>query len=214
LSKPANSTTTADPQPGRIGRRPGNPDTRRQILESAREIFASSGFAKASIRKIAARAGVDSALVHHYFGSKDELFLASVHVEINPKTVLEALITGDPRELGTRVITAFLQVWESPAGASLVAAVRTAIGDPDSARAFGQFITDEVISTLLRSLHYPPAEAELRGALVTSQLLGVVIGRYVLGMGHLPALEPAFLIATVGPTLQRYLTGELPKAFS
>lgn len=93
-----------------------------------------------------------------------------MHVEINPKTVLEALTTGDPRELGTRIITAFL--------------------------------------------HYPPAEAELRGALVTSQLLGVVIGRYVLGTGHLPALEPAFLIATVGRTLQRYLTGELPEAFS
>ena len=111
--------------------------------------------------------------------------LATVHVEINPQTVLEALTTGDPRELGTRVSTAFLQVWESPAGASLVAAVRTAIGDPNC-----------------------------RGALVTSQLLGVVIGRYVLGMGNLPAVEPAFLIATVGPTLQRCLTGELPEAFS
>lgn len=203
--------TAAAQQPARIGRRPGNPDTRQQILDSARSIFAGSGFAKASIRRIAAGAGVDPALVHHYFGSKDELFLATVHVEINPKTVLEKLAAGDIEELGTRVITAFLQVWDSPNGASLVAAVRTAIGDPGSARAFSQFITAEVISTLLRHLHYPPAEAERRGALVASQLLGVVIGRYVLSVGHLPEMQPAFLVATVGPTLQRYLTGELPE---
>jgi len=197
------------PPPARTGRRPGNPDTRQEILESARQIFAGNGFAKTSIRKIAAGAGVDPALVHHYFGSKDELFLATVQVEVNPRTVIEQLAAGGVDGLGTRMITAILQVWESPAGPSLVAAVRTAIGDPGSGRALTQFITAEIISRLLRSLHYGPVEAELRGALVASQMLGVVVGRYVLNLGELAHLEPAAIIAAVGPTLQHYLTGEL-----
>ncbi|MET3805745.1 AcrR family transcriptional regulator [Nakamurella sp. UYEF19] len=194
----------------RSGRRPGNPDTRRQILEAAREAFAANGFAKASIRRIAALAGVDPALVHHYFGSKDDLFLATVEVEINPRMVVEQLVAGGTDGLGTRMIGAILQVWESPAGASLVAAVRTAVGDPGSATAIGQFVTTEIVARLLRSMHHAPAEAERRGALIVSQVLGVVIGRYVLRVGALAAMDRADLVASVGPTLQYYLTGELP----
>lgn len=194
----------------RSGRRPGNPDTRQEILESARQVFAANGFARASIRRIAAAAGVDPALVHHYFGSKDELFLATVEVPVNPRAVLEQVAAGGPDGLGVRMITALLTVWESPAGASLIAAVRTAIGDPTSARVLSQFITAEVISRLLRSLHYEAAEAELRGALVASQVIGVVIGRYVLRVGSLAQLDRGVIIASVGQTLQHYLTGDLP----
>ena len=196
--------------PGRSGRRPGNPDTRRQILEAAREVFATNGFAKASIRKIAAGAGVDPALVHHYFGSKDELFLATVQVPVNPRAVVEQLVAGGPDGLGERMISTILQVWESPAGASLIAAIRTAIGDPGTTRALGQFITAEIVARMLRSLDCPPAEADLRGALVVSQVLGVVVGRYVLGVEALTRLTTAEIVASVGPTLQTYLTAPLP----
>ncbi len=205
-------TTPHPPLPARSGRRPGNPDTRQQILDSAREIFAGSGFAKASIRKIAAGAGVDPALVHHYFGSKDELFLATVEVPINPRTVVEQLTAGGADDLGIRMISTILQVWESPVGTSLIAAVRTAIGDPGSTRALSQFITAEIIARLLRSLHYPPAEAEVRGALVMSAVLGVLMGRYVLGVGALATMPATTIVASVGPTLQSYLTGPLPRA--
>ena len=179
------------PPPTRSGRRPGNPDTRRQILDSAREIFAGSGFAKASIRKIAAGAGVDPALVHHYFGSKDELFLATVEVQISPRTVVEKLVADGTDGLGIRMIAAIMGVWESPAGASLIAALRTAIGEPGPRRALSQFVTAEIITRLLRSLDYPPAEAELRGSLIISQVLGVIVGRYVLGFGTLATEDRA-----------------------
>lgn len=198
--------------PARSGRRPGNPDTRLQILEAARETFATLGFAKASIRRIAASARVDPALVHHYFGSKDELFLATVEIPVNPRTVVDQLIAGGPDGLGRRMIGTILQVWESEAGASLIAALRTAIGDPGTTRALSQFITAEIVARLLRALNYSPAESELRSALVISQVLGVVVGRYVLGVEGLAVLSTEQLIASVGPTLQTYLTGPLPAA--
>ena len=194
----------------RSGRRPGNPDTRQQILASAREVFAGSGYAKASIRKIAAGAGVDPALVHHYFGSKDQLFLATVEVPINPRAVVEQLVHAGTEGLGVRMITVILQTWESPAGTALLAAIRTAIGDPGATGVLSQFITTEIIARLVRTLNYPPAEAELRGALVASQVLGVVVGRYVLAVGALAHLDHETIAASVGPTLQTYLTGVLP----
>ena len=205
MSKPDDLTVTA-----RSGRRPGSPDTRQQILDSARDVFATNGFNKASIRKIATAAGVDPALVHHYFGSKDELFLATVEVPINPLAVVEQLLQGGTEGLGTRMITAILGVWESPAGSALLAALRTALGDPGSTRALSQFVTAEIITRLLSSFRYPAAEAELRGALVASQVLGVIVGRYVLAVGALAQLPPELIAATVGPTLQTYLTGALP----
>jgi AcrR family transcriptional regulator len=204
-------TRSQNPRPGaRSGRRPGHPDTRQQILDSARNVFAGNGYAKASIRKIAAGAGVDPALVHHYFGSKDELFLATVAVPISPRQIVEQLVHEGTEGLGIRMITLILQTWESPAGTALLAALRTAIGDPGSTGALSQFITTEIIARLVRTLEYPPAEAELRGALVASQVLGVIVGRYVLSVRPLAELDHHTIASAVGPTLQTYLTGVLP----
>src|SRR3954468_8530488 len=58
----------------RTGRRPGPPETREQIARSARALFAELGYERATFRAIAAAAGVDPALVVHFYGSKDELF--------------------------------------------------------------------------------------------------------------------------------------------
>jgi AcrR family transcriptional regulator len=205
MTEPADTLSTA-----RSGRRPGNPDTRQEILDSAREVFAANGFTKASIRRIAAAAGVDPALVHHYFGTKDELFLATVDVPVNPRVVVEQLVQGGADGLGSRLISAILAVWDSPAGSALVAALRSAIGDPDTTRALSQFVTAEIIARLLGTFGYPSAEAELRGALVASQVLGVVVGRYVLSVGGLADVKADVITAAVGPTLQAYLTGVLP----
>ncbi len=148
--------------------------------------------------------------MHHYFGSKDELFLATVDVPVNPRMVVEQLVQGGTDGLGSRLISAILAVWDSPAGSALVAALRTAIGDPDTTRALSQFVTAEIIARLLGTFHYPSAEAEFRGALVASQILGVVVGRYVLAVGGLATTNSEVIVAAVGPTLQAYLTGPLP----
>src|SRR3982751_1808342 len=88
----------------RTGRRPGNQDTREAILASARQAFAERGFDGASIRHIATGAGVDPALVHHYFGAKDQLFLAALQVPVDPGTLLPQALAGDPDTVGERLL--------------------------------------------------------------------------------------------------------------
>ena len=61
----------------RTGRRPGTPDTRDAILAVARRRFATRGYDATSLRGIAAEAKVDPALLIHYFGTKEGLFVAA-----------------------------------------------------------------------------------------------------------------------------------------
>src|SRR4051812_44844115 len=118
----------------RTGRRPGNQDTREAILEAARKAFAERGFDGASIRGIAGSAGVDPALVHHYFGTKDQLFLATIQAPFDPAQVLPQIFEDGIDGVGERVIRAFLSVWDSPRGAAAAALLRTALQHEWSAR--------------------------------------------------------------------------------
>lgn len=194
----------------RRGRRPGNPDTRNAILAAARGAFAANGFSATSIRAIAGAAGVDPALIHHYFGSKDALFLATVEIPVDIGSVVDAIIAGPRDTLGLRLATTVLGVWESPAGLGFAAALKSAITDPAIARMVREFLSNSIIYRILRGIDCPAAEVELRGALVASQVAGVVIGRHVLQIEPLASIPTATLAPRVGATLQRYLTGPLP----
>ena len=105
----------------RPGRRSGDSDAREAILEAARGAFADQGYDAATIRRIAGAAGVDPALVHHYFGNKHKLFLAAANAPVDPSEVLASVIDGDRAELGHRLVRAFLTVWDGPAGSAGVA---------------------------------------------------------------------------------------------
>src|SRR5690606_66362 len=111
----------------RGGRRPGNPDPRQAILSAAREVFAERGFDAASMRAIATAAGVDPALIHHYFGSKDQLFLAAMNSPIDPKEVVGQLWADGWDGFGERLIRFFLGIWDSPDGAAAIALLRSAV---------------------------------------------------------------------------------------
>ena len=100
----------------RPGRRPGGPDTRGEILQAARESFADKGFGATSIRAVAREAGVDAALVHHYFDSKDSLFIEAMALPIDPRQIAARILDGPREELGRRIVTIFLGVWESDEG--------------------------------------------------------------------------------------------------
>jgi AcrR family transcriptional regulator len=192
------------------GRRPGNRDTRGEILTAARHAFAAKGFTGASVRGIAAEAGVDAALVHHYFDTKEQLFLATVEIPIALPDLLDHVTASGLDGLGDRLIRAILGVWESDLQPSLVGAIRTALTDPGLTRSISEFLTLEVISRLLRTVDLPEAEASRRAGLVASQVLGVLMGRYVLKLPPLVDQSPDSLSRTIGPTLQHYLSGELP----
>ncbi|MGY1855014.1 TetR/AcrR family transcriptional regulator [Modestobacter sp. SYSU DS0290] len=201
----------SDPAPRRrsTGRRPGNPGTREAVLAAARDAFAERGFDAASIRSIATAAGVDPALVHHYFGSKDKLFLAAVEAPADPAELLPEVLAGGTAELGANVVRMLLRVWDGPARVGGLALVRSAVSNEWTARLLREFLTAQVLRRVLGTLDLPPAEAEARGALAASQLVGVVMTRYVLRIEPLASAGPEELVAAIGPTVQRYLTGDV-----
>jgi AcrR family transcriptional regulator len=197
----------------RSGLRPGNQDTRQSILDAARGVFAERGFDKASIRAIATEAKVDPALVHHYFGTKDKLFLAAVHAPVDPGELLPHALEGGREELGANLLRTFLTVWDGPARPAALALVRSAVGNEWTAKLLREFLVSQVLRRVLGTLDLPAEEREARGALVASQLVGVVMARYVLRLEPLASASHDSLVASLAPTLQRYLTGdvELPR---
>ncbi|MEV5765866.1 TetR family transcriptional regulator [Micromonospora sp. NPDC052213] len=198
----------------RTGRRPGNPDTREAILGAARAAFAERGFDGASIRAIAAAAQVDPALVHHYFGSKDQLFLAAMHAPVDPGELLPKVLAGDREGLGERLVRTFLGVWDSPAGTAGVALLRSAVSNEWTARLLREFLVSQVLRKVLDQLDADPAELPLRGSLVASQMIGLAMMRHVVRLEPVASAAPETLVAAVGPTVQRYLTGDLAEVLA
>jgi AcrR family transcriptional regulator len=197
--------------PGRrSGRRPGNPDTKEAVLAAARTAFAERGYEGASIRGIAGVAGVDPALVHHYFGSKNGLFLASVEAPVDPDELLPAVLDVPPDERGEAVVRLMLRVWDGPARPAILALVRSAVNHEWSARLLREFVLTKIIRRVVGSFDLPADEREARGALVASQLVGLAMTRYVIRLEPTASATHDSLAAAIGPTIQRYLTGEVP----
>jgi AcrR family transcriptional regulator len=206
---PRQGGTVANPREPRVGRRPGNQDTRGQIITAARQAFAAKGFAGASMRGIAAEAGVDAALIHHYFENKEQLFLATVALPLEMPQKLEEVAAGGLDGIGERLVRTLLGVWDSDLQPSLIAGIRTTLTDPALTRSVGEFLALEIIGRVLRRDDLPPEEANRRAGLAASQVLGLVIGRYVLQLPLLVSRRSEDLVVEVGPTVQRYLDGHI-----
>jgi AcrR family transcriptional regulator len=190
------------------GRRPGASSSRDDVLAAARAEFAASGYEGATMRAIARRAGVDPALVSHHFGSKEGLFAAAVELPFDPAAVLPRVVAGDLDGLGERLVRFFLAVWEDPAGRQRFAAVlRGAVTHERSAELLRGFVTTEVVGRVAAALDVP--DAPLRASLVGSQLVGLAMVRYVVGVPPLAGADLEQVVAAVAPTVQRYLTGDL-----
>jgi AcrR family transcriptional regulator len=194
----------------RTGRRPGNPDTREAILAAARTAFAERGYDGASIRAIAADAGVDPALVHHYFGNKDQLFLATLQVPFDPREILPQVVAGGKDQIGERLVSAFLTAWDSHAGKAGAALLRSAMSSEWTARLLREFLVTQILRRVTKLIDLDPAEAPLRMTLVASQMAGLAMVRYILRVEPLASAPPEVLVAAIGPTVQRYVTGDLP----
>ncbi|GLZ75339.1 TetR family transcriptional regulator [Actinorhabdospora filicis] len=195
---------------GRTGRRKGNPDTRAQILDAARDAFAEVGFDRATIREIARRADVDPALVHHYFGSKDKLLLATIDAPFDPGKVLPGIIGPGLDGVGERLVRAFVGVWDGPAGARGSVLLRSALSHPLMLRLLREFLISRILRVAVRELGVEIDHAPFRGSLVASQLLGLALTRYILKVEPMVDAPPEAVVAMVGPTIQRYIEGPLP----
>ncbi len=179
------------------------------MLAAARTAFAAAGYDATSIRTIATAAGVDPALVHHYFGSKDKLFLAAVQAPADPGELLPEVLAGGTADLGANVLRMFLQVWDGPGRAAGLALVRSAVSNDWTARLLREFLVTRVLRPVVGPLDLPADEGAARGALVASQLIGLVMARYVLRLEPVASATAPEIIAAYAPTLQRYLTGDV-----
>ena len=197
----------------RSGRRPGNQDTRASILDAARRTFAEKEFDKASIRAIAAGAEVDPALVHHYFGTKEKLFLASMNAPINPGELIPQALAGPRAQAGERLIRLVLTVWDSPAGAAALAMFRSALSNEWTARLLREFVITQILRRAVGELVADPAEAPMRSALLATQISGVMVTRYVLKIQPLADADPEAIVAAIGPNIQRFLDDPMPEVF-
>ncbi|MCA2265996.1 TetR family transcriptional regulator [Mycobacterium marseillense] len=193
----------------RRGRPAGNSDTRERILNSARELFARNGIDRTSIRAVAAAARVDSALVHHYFGTKQQLFAAAVRIPIDPMTVLVPMREVPVEELGFKLPSMLLPIWDSELGAGLIATLRSLLAgaDVNLARSFLQEI---VTAEVAARVDNPPGTGVVRAQFLASQLMGVVMARYIVQVEPFASLPAEQIAQTIAPNLQRYLTGDLP----
>ncbi|MCV7386408.1 TetR family transcriptional regulator [Mycolicibacter longobardus] len=200
------SPETANRRPGRPS---GTSDTRDRILTVARDLFARNGFGNTSIRAVATEAGVDAALVHHYYGTKQQLFAAAVELPIDPMTVLGPLRETPVEELGRTLPELLLPLWDSQAGTGLIAALRSMLTGTEVPLA-RSFFRDVVVPELAHRIDDPPGSGVLRAEFTASQLMGIVVARYIVGLEPIASLPGEEIVAMVAPTLQRYLTGDLP----
>lgn len=189
------------------GRRQGRTNSRALIVASARRLFAEHGYSATSLREIARDAGVDPGMVHHYFAGKEDLFNACVELPVDPAEVLRAVGATPPQERGEALLRVLLTLWDSPAQSALLALLRGATGSKTQGALLRQVLLKRVLSRAMAGLPGEPAELALRGALVASQVMGLLVARYLLRMEPLAGSGHEQLVAWYAPTLQNYLTG-------
>jgi len=201
------------------GSRPA--DTRERILSAAAEQFAEHGFDGASLRSIAGAAGVDAALIHHYFGTKQRLFLTVVRAPADPSLLIDAVLEHPVDELGTALARTLVTLWDSPGGAALAALLRSAVADERRARWVQEFVLPRIAGRVVRhAAAQTPSpdgaavgakELRWRQAQVAAALLGAVMSRYILRVEPLASADPDTVADWLGPVIQRTLMPPPPE---
>lgn len=192
----------------RTGRRPGSSGTRERISASARQAFAESGFEGATIRSIAGRAGVDPALVHHYFGSKEELFVATMQLPFDPQRLAEMLAAGGLDGIGERLIRFAVGVWRQPGLQLVVQGIaRSATSDERAAASLRRLLETTLLPAVRRlGVDHP----DLRASLLWAQIMGVIFGRFVVRVTPIAEADPEEMVRLLAPALQAVMTAPLP----
>ena len=183
--------------------------TKLRIQQAAARLFASRSFETVSTRAIAKEAGVDAALIHHYFGSKEGLFQAVLNAAIRPEQLEALVVSESPEDWGRQLVRAADKVWTSPAAPALKAVVRRVlVGHEGMLR---EFVTRSLLNRFLSHIKGPEPERRLRASLIGSQMSGLVIARHIVGIEPLASLSTDEVADLIGPVLQHYITGSLHK---
>ncbi|SDZ09867.1 regulatory protein, tetR family [Amycolatopsis xylanica] len=196
------------PESKRRGRRPAGQDTKTALLDAARAVFGESGYEGATVRAIATRAGVDAAMVNHWFGGKENLFAQAVlHLPFDPTQLIASFLDGDIDGLGERIVRNFLTVWDATDGGVFPALIRSIAGHDLAAQALRELFMNKVFAQLAAKIDVD--QQDLRATLCASQMVGMGIVRYVAKFEPLASADHDTVIRAVAPNLQRYLTGSL-----
>jgi AcrR family transcriptional regulator len=196
---------------GTRGRRPAGSGTREAILAAASRAFAEQGYPRTTMRAIARDAGVDTRLVTHYFGTKQDLFVAVVELPFDPEVVMARVVGQGPDGVGHRLATFAVGMMETPeARRTMTGLLRAAASEEEAALR----VRDLLVARLLTPLahHIGGDHPDLRAALTGAQIAGLVVGRHIVGLPRLAQATPEELVAAVAPVLQHYLTGDLSPA--
>ncbi|MFB7242128.1 TetR family transcriptional regulator [Streptomyces populi] len=182
------------------------PATRDRILEAAREEFSERGYEKTSVRGIAKSAGVDSALVHHYFGTKEQVFEAAIEVAFAPALgAPEKIVEGPLDGVGERLTRFVLGIWENPTSRTpLLAIVRSAVNNDTAAAVFRRLVAAQLLRRIAGRIDLP--DPELRAELAAAQLVGVAMLRHVIKVEPLASADLERIVARVAPVVQGHLT--------
>ena len=193
----------------RSGRRSGASGTRERIRSAAQEAFGELGFEGTTIRAVAARAEVDPALVHHYFGTKQRLFLSVMTLPFDAAAVRQAVIAPGAEGVGERLVRFFVSVWDDQPDVRrvLTGIVRSASTDPDAAGLFRALLGLHGLLDVIEAV--APDDPELRAVLVGSQLIGLATARYIVRLEPLASADREHVVSLLGPTIERYLCGDL-----
>ena len=206
---PSRNRSAATAAGGRARGRPADDrELKPQILAAARREFGERGYDRATLRGIAADVGVDASLISHYFGSKAQLYAAAVEPPYDPTLIFPRLLAGDPAQVGERVAGFIVKMIETDATRRMMlGAVRAAGSEPQAARILRDTLSAKVIGPLAEQLNTD--QPQLRASLLSSQLVGIVMARYVVGLEPLASLSTAGLTNALAPAIQHYLLGDL-----
>jgi AcrR family transcriptional regulator len=188
----------------RTGRRSGTPDTREAILTAARRRFATRGYDATSLRGIAAEAKVDPALVIHYFGTKEGLFVAATGLPAGLSVLFGSLATLPAEDRVPALVRGYLHVVDSDKSRNaILALVRSAVSNDKAATMLREFLTAELLPVVARLTGHP--DAPTRASLVAAQLMGIAMLRHVLKVDPLARASPDDIVALVAPAIDQYL---------
>jgi AcrR family transcriptional regulator len=210
-----------EPRPG-PGRRAGESRTREAILDAARRRFGEQGYDGATIRGIAADAGVNPALVHHFYGTKERLFAAAMRLPVVPSDIITNVLGAERERLGPEfgerlgeiLVGTMLRIWDvADARTAFLGLLRSAATTDQGVVMLREFVTSTILVGLAQAAGLSDdAEGRFRATLVASQVVGLGFARYVLGLEPLASAATEDLVAAIGPTMQRYLTGDIAPA--
>ena len=194
-----------------VGRRPGHADTRGDIVEAAKRVFAAKGYDGASLRAVAREARVDPALVHHYFDGKASLFVAAMALPFDPRSVAAHTSTSSEASLGALIIKGFLTMWDRAegTGSSFAACVAGMAASTSVADAMREFVAERVWGNSQASEGESDELVARRRALTSSQLMGLAFTRYIQRVPPVSTATPAEIGTWAGPTIDRYISGAI-----